>query len=64
MIIQFPGAERATRRGQHRRRRAQCPRSLHIYRRALIRRIGLSGGGRPAQLLDTVARTLIAARVA
>lgn len=48
----------------HRRRRGFAPASLHVYRRALARRFGLAPGARPAQVLDTVARAVLSARVA
>lgn len=64
MIILFPGVEQRPMRSQHSRRRAHCPPSLHTYRRALARRFGLCGASRPATVLDTIARELIAARVA
>jgi hypothetical protein len=63
VIIFFPGVERPG-RSQHRRRRAHCRPSLHNYRRALARRFGLCGTSRPACVLDTLARELLAARVA
>ncbi|NNJ12564.1 hypothetical protein EKD04_019750 [Chloroflexales bacterium ZM16-3] len=63
MILYFPGAERPA-RSQHSRRRAHCRPSLHTYRRALARRFGLCGASRPARVLDTIARELLAARVA
>lgn len=60
MIVQlYPLPHRHT----HRRRCCFAPASLHVYRRALIRRIGLSSAGRPASVLDTVARALLQARV-
>ena len=46
----------------HRRRCSFAPLSLHIYRRALVRRIGLIPGERPAHILDTLARALLTAR--
>ena len=46
----------------HRRRCSFAPLSLHIYRRALVRRIGLIPGERPAHILDALARALLAAR--
>jgi hypothetical protein len=63
MIIIFPSAERSA-RSQHTRRRARCRPSLHSYRRALARRFGIRGAFRPAHMLDTIARELLAARVA
>ncbi|GAB4441946.1 MAG: hypothetical protein OHK0015_39860 [Chloroflexi bacterium OHK40] len=48
----------------NRRRCNFAPYSLHVYRRALIRRFGLPSGGRPAHVLDKVARSLLRARVA
>jgi hypothetical protein len=66
IIIPFPGCE--TPDGsyrQHSRRRAHSPRSLHIYRRALLRRLGVSSSGtRPACVMDAIARELLAARIA
>jgi len=47
----------------HRRRCAFAPASLHVHRRALARRFGLPRGERPAVLLNTLARTILAARV-
>jgi len=46
----------------HRRRCSFAPLSLHIYRRALMRRIGLIPGARPASILDALAQALLAAR--
>jgi hypothetical protein len=63
MIILFPGVERPG-RSQHTRRRAHCRPSLHNYRRALARRFGFCVASRPACVLDTIARELLAARVA
>ncbi len=61
MIVQlFPQPHRLA---AHRRRCSFAPCSLHVYRRALIRRIGLTSGGRPAAVLDAVARSLLQARV-
>jgi hypothetical protein len=60
MIIQL----RPTPRHAHRRRCSFARTSLHVYRRALIRRIGLPGSGRPAFVLDNLARALLEARVA
>jgi hypothetical protein len=51
-------------RRAHRRRCSFAPNSLHVYRRALVRRIGLSYSGRPACFLDNLARALLRARVA
>lgn len=48
----------------HRRRCSFAPTSLHVYRRALVRRIGLPAAGRPACVLDALARALLRARVA
>jgi hypothetical protein len=48
----------------HRRRCSFAPASLHVYRRALARRIGLPPGERPAHVLDTLARSLLDARCA
>lgn len=62
MIIQLRPTEHHHR--AHRRRCRFAHSSLHVYRRALIRRIGLTGGGRPACVLDSVARSLLRARVA
>jgi hypothetical protein len=62
MIIQLRPVEQH--HHAHRRRCSFAPNSLHVYRRALIRRIGLPSGGRPAAVLDTVARSLLRARVA
>jgi hypothetical protein len=62
MIIQLRPQET-----QHHARRRRCsfaPASLHVYRRALIRRIGLPSSRRPACILDAVARSLLAARLA
>lgn len=65
MILNFPGVHRLARRAIRRaRRRPSCPRSLHIYRRALLRRMALPAGDRPAYVLDSLARALISARVA
>lgn len=62
MIIQLRPTEHH--HHAHRRRCRFAPTSLHVYRRALIRRIGLTGAGRPAAVLDTIARSLLGARVA
>lgn len=63
MILQFPTLQK-TPRTQHSRRRAHCPRSLHTYRRALLRRMGMTCvAGRPAAVFDNLARELLAARV-
>lgn len=62
IVMFFPGAKRPSRR-RHVRRRARCQTSLHTYRRALARRLGLPSAGRPAGVLDTIARQLLAARV-
>jgi hypothetical protein len=59
MIIQL----RPRRRHAHRRRCSFAPASLHVYRRALVRRIGLLGTGRPAVVLDRLASALLRARV-
>ena len=48
----------------NRRRCSFAPVSLHVYRRALVRRFGLPLGSRPAVVLDTLARSLLRARVA
>lgn len=48
---------------RHVRGCAFAPRSLHIYRRALLRRIGVPAGDRPAAPLNALAMALIAARV-
>jgi hypothetical protein len=48
----------------HRRRSSFAPESLHVYRRALVRRIGLPAGERPASVLDALARALLRSRVA
>jgi hypothetical protein len=62
IVMFFPGAEPPG-RSPHTRRRARSRPSLHIHRRALIRRLGLHSTGRPACVLDTIARQLLAARV-
>lgn len=62
MIIQLRPAQHH--HHAHRRRCSFAPSSLHVYRRALIRRIGLQSAGRPARVLDTLARSLLRARVA
>jgi hypothetical protein len=63
MIIQFPGVTRPA-RAQHSRRRAQTPRSVHTYRRALLRRMGMCcAADRPAIYIDALAREILAARV-
>ncbi len=62
MIVHlFP--ESAPHRHPYRRLCHFAPASLHVYRRALIRRIGLPAGNRPAAVLDAVARALLQARV-
>ncbi|WP_129673655.1 hypothetical protein [Candidatus Chloroploca sp. Khr17] len=48
----------------HRRRCYFAPETLHLYRRVLVRRIGITPGARPASILDTLARALLDARVA
>lgn len=58
MIIQL----HSERHYAHRRRCSFAPLSLHIYRRALARRIGLMPGERPAHILDALARALLTAR--
>ncbi|HMQ31287.1 MAG TPA: hypothetical protein PKD53_11195 [Chloroflexaceae bacterium] len=60
MIIQLRPAHHHA----HRRRCSFAPISLHVYRRALARRFGLTAGARPAGALDTLARALLRARVA
>lgn len=60
MIIQL----RPTHHYANRRRCTFAPLSLHVYRRALLRRIGLTPAHRPACVLDTLARALLRARVA
>lgn len=62
MIIQLRPSEPQPR--ARRRRSSFAPSSLHVYRRALARRFGISCGGRPAVILDALARTLLDARVA
>lgn len=62
-IIQLRPAQRR----HHHTNRRRCrfaPSSLHVYRRALVRRFGLPEGKRPAAVLDTLARALLRARVA
>ncbi|NTU81367.1 MAG: hypothetical protein HGA45_18645 [Chloroflexales bacterium] len=59
MIIQL----RPERHYANRRRCSFAPESLHVYRRALARRIGLPPGERPACVLDTLARSLLRARI-
>jgi hypothetical protein len=62
MIVHlFP--EAAPHRHPYRRLCSFAPASLHVYRRALIRRIGLPAANRPAAVLDAVARALLQARV-
>jgi hypothetical protein len=62
MIIQFPGIAKARTRSE--RRRAHSPRSVHTYRRALLRRMGLCcAADRPATFVDALARELLAARI-
>lgn len=56
-------APRSGRHHIHRRRCSFAPASLHVYRRALARRFGLPAGERPARLLDSIARALLAARI-
>jgi hypothetical protein len=51
-------------RHTHRRRCSFAPTSLHVYRRALVRRFGLPAGDRPACVLDALARALLRARIA
>lgn len=53
---------RSERHYAHRRRCSFAPLSLHIYRRALVRRIGLPPSERPASILDALARALLTAR--
>jgi hypothetical protein len=60
MIIQLRPKPRRTRR----RSCSFARNSLHVYRRALVRRIGLRCSSRPALMLDTLARALLQARVA
>lgn len=60
MIIQLRPQPRRT----HRRRCRFARNSLHVYRRALVRRIGLRCSARPAFILDNLARALLQARVA
>lgn len=60
MIIQL----RPVHHHAHRRRCSFAPVSLHVYRRALVRRFGLPAGARPAHVLDALARALRRARVA
>jgi hypothetical protein len=62
MIIQLRPSEPHHR--ARRRRSSFAPSSLHVYRRALLRRFGLPTSSRPAFVLDTLARTLLDARVA
>jgi hypothetical protein len=62
MIVHlFP--EPVPHRHPYRRLCSFAPASLHVYRRAPIRRIGLPAGNRPAAVLDAVARALLQARV-
>jgi len=62
MIVHlFP--EPVPHRHPYRRLCSFAPASLHVYRRAHIRRIGLPAGNRPAAVLDAVARALLQARV-
>ncbi|NJN19532.1 MAG: hypothetical protein HC822_26460 [Oscillochloris sp.] len=67
ILLQFPNqAPRMPGEGRHahRRRSSFAPVSLHTYRRALIRRMGLHEAGRPALVLDNVALALLRARCA
>lgn len=65
VIIQLrPNQQQTPRHTTHRRRCSFATASLHVYRRVLRRRIGLTDGGRPACVLDTLARTLLQARAA
>ncbi|WP_448336857.1 hypothetical protein [Chloroflexus aurantiacus] len=48
------------------RRRRHCrlaPTSLHVYRRALIYRLGIADGRRPAVVFNTIAQALLSTRV-
>ncbi|MCS6880546.1 MAG: hypothetical protein RMK84_13680 [Oscillochloridaceae bacterium] len=62
-MIVHPFPEPAPHRHPYRRLCSFAPASLHVYRRALLRRFGLPAGNRPAAVLDAVARALLQARV-
>jgi hypothetical protein len=63
-ILQFPsGSPRSAIRYVHRRRHGFPPMSLHVYRRALLRRFGLASGERPACVFNELAQALLHAQV-
>ncbi|MBO9313359.1 MAG: hypothetical protein J7456_10755 [Chloroflexus sp.] len=50
--------------GYGRRRRCRlAPSSPHVYRRALLYRLGIADGRRPAVVFNTIAQALRSARV-
>ncbi len=66
MIIRlFPNSQPASMplSGGHRRLCRLAPASPHVYRRALIYRLGVADGRRPAAVFNTIARALRDARV-
>ncbi|GIV88627.1 MAG: hypothetical protein KatS3mg055_1145 [Chloroflexus sp.] len=49
--------------GSHRRRCRLTHNSPHVYRRALLYRLGIADGRRPAIIFNTIAQALRNARV-
>lgn len=63
MIIRlFPDAQPTSSCTRRRRHCRLAPTSLHIYRRALIYRLGIADGRRPAVVFNTIAQALLSMR--
>lgn len=64
MIIRlFPDAQLPSSCTRRRRHCRLAPTSRHVYRRALIYRLGIADSRRPAVVFNTIAQALLSTRV-